>query len=335
MEASITRELIFGHFANKITPLQRRQIDDWLQTEGNEELYYKWLEEWENSNPEYQPDSELLVEEYLCYIRSNPRQGNQAGEPHPEQRFKQSRRWWTLTMAAAIAVLVVAAGGWLTKSRLYYKTYVTNKGEVKRFVLEDGSLVTLNASSRLMVPRWGGGNSSREVTLDGEASFTVRHTADNRKFVVRTTKGFEVVVLGTEFSVFSRSRGARVILNKGKVQVNYQDGSAARQLVMKPGERVSFNEQNQPTLSHASPYSDMSIWQERRFVFEKTKLSDVAQMLEETYGLRVEISSPHLAQRELMGSFRAADLDELLQTISDLLDINIVREADTIRLSEK
>ena len=58
-------------------------------------------------------------------------------------------------------------------------------------------------------------------------------------------------------------------------------------------------------------------------------------MLEETYGLKVEISSPELAQRELMGSFRAANLDELLQTISELLDITMVREADTIRLSEK
>ena len=75
MEANITRELIFEHFANKVTPLQRRQIDEWLQTEGNEELYYKWLEEWENSNPEYQPDSELLVEDYLKLYPHQPPSG--------------------------------------------------------------------------------------------------------------------------------------------------------------------------------------------------------------------------------------------------------------------
>jgi transmembrane sensor len=334
MEAEITRELIFDHFANKATPLQRRQIDDWLKTEGNEELYYMWLEEWENSNPEYQPDSKLLVEGYLRYIRTNPRHSDQAGRALGERRFKLPKRWWTVYMAAAVALLLVAAGLWLNKNILLYKSYQTSNGEIRRFVLADGSLVTLNASSRLMVPRWGFGTSSREVDLDGEASFTVKHTHDNRKFVVRTGKGFEVVVLGTEFSVFSRSRGARVVLNRGKVQVNYQDGKKSKQLVMKPGELVSFDQQNQPTLRQATSYTDLSIWQEKRFVFEQTKLGEVAQMLEETYGLKVEISSPELAQRELMGSFRANNLDELLQTISDLLDINIVRESDTIRLSE-
>ena len=333
MEANITRELIFGHFANKITPLQRRQIDEWLLTEGNEELYYKWLEEWENNNPEYQPDSEFLVKEYLNYIRTHPRE--QAGESGPGRHFRLSRKWWTISMAAAVALLLVSAGLWLNKNTLLYRSYQTTNGEVRRFVLTDGSQVTLNARSSLMVPRWGFGASTREVVLDGEASFTVRHTPNHQKFVVKTGKGFEVVVLGTEFSVFSRSRGARVVLNKGKVQVNYREGQNAKQLVMKPGELVSFDQQNQPTLRPASPFTDLSIWEEKRFVFEQTKLVEVAQMLEETYGLKVEISSPELAQRELMGSFRANNLDELLQTISDLLDINIIREADTIRLTEK
>lgn len=336
MEANITRELIFEHFANKVTPLQRRQIDDWLQTEGNEELYYKWLEEWENSNPEYQPDSERLVGGYVRYIRTHPRQGDQAGGALPKWQFRLPRNWGTASMAAAVAVLLVAAGIWLNRSSLLnYKTYQTSNGEVRRFVLMDGSLVTLNARSQLRVPRWGFGTSSREVVLDGEASFTVRHTPDHRKFVVSTGKGFEVVVLGTEFSVFSRSRGARVVLNRGSVKVNYQEGSATKQLMMKPGELVSFDPQNHPTLSQATALTDLSLWQEKRFVFEQTRLSEVAQMLEETYGLKVEIGSPQLAQRELMGSFRANNLDELLHTISDLLDIDIVREADTIRLSEK
>ena len=36
-----------------------------------------------------------------------------------------------------------------------------------------------------------------------------------------------------------------------------------------------------------------------------------------------------------MGSFRAENVDELLRTISDLLDINVVRQEDRVRLSEK
>jgi transmembrane sensor len=335
MKENITRELIFEHFANKITPIQRRQIDDWLQTEGNEELYYKWLEEWENSNLEYQPNSELLVMDYLSYISSHSRTDSQGKKLPPEHYYKQPKRGWTALMAAAVVLLFVAAGIWLGKTNLYYKSYQTSNGEVKRFVLLDGSQVTLNARSKLMVPRWGFGTSAREVVLDGEASFSVRHSPSNQEFIVKTDKDFEVVVLGTEFLVSSRSRDTRVVLNSGRVQVNYKEGESSKQLVMKPGELVSFDRLNKPTLSQATPFADLSIWQEKRFVFEQTKLVEVAQMLEETYGLKVEINSPGLAQRELMGSFRANNLDELLMTISDLLEINIVREADTVRLTEK
>ena len=153
-------------------------------------------------------------------------------------------------MAAAVVVLLVSVGLWLNKSTLLYRSYQTSNGEIRRFVLMDGSQVTLNARSNLMVPRWGFGTSSREVVLDGEASFTVRHTPDNHKFVVKTGKGFEVVVLGTEFSVFSRSRGARVVLNKGKVQVNYQEGKNARATGHEAG-RAGIFRPTEPT--HITP----------------------------------------------------------------------------------
>ena len=110
-------------------------------------------------------------------------------------------------MAAAVALLLLTTGLWTFRNVLIYKTYHTASGETKTFVLVDGSQVTLNTLSSLRVPRWGFGSSSREVFLDGEAAFSVRHTPDGRKFIVKTQKDFEVVVLGTEFSVFFPSPG--------------------------------------------------------------------------------------------------------------------------------
>ena len=334
MKAVITKELIFDNFANKVTPLQRKQIDAWLLSQGNEELYYKWLEEWENNNLEYEPDSVALTDDYREFIQANPRPIPEVKKNFPKRRLRIIKGWYP-AMVAAVALLFLTAGIVLFRDSISHKTYQTANGETKTFLLPDGSQVMLNARSSLRVPRWGFGSSCREVFLDGEARFSVRHTPDDRKFIVKTQKDFEVVVLGTEFSVFARRRGSRVVLNKGKVQLNYQQGKATKQLVMKPGQLVSFNQQNQVSVKPAVQAANFSLWQEKRFVFEETMLSDVAQMLEETYGLRVEIDSPELAHRKLMGSFRAENLDELLQTISDLLDINVVREEDTIRLSEK
>jgi ferric-dicitrate binding protein FerR (iron transport regulator) len=49
-----------------------------------------------------------------------------------------------------------------------------------------------------------------------------------------------VVVLGTEFSVFSRDRGAKVMLNKGKVRLEYQENQVKKEITMRPGELVKL-----------------------------------------------------------------------------------------------
>lgn len=334
MQTDITKELIFNHFASKTTPLQRKQIDDWLQIRANEELYYKWLEEWENQNPEYAPDSDRLLANYARFLYSNP---DENGGSQPPIRFVNAsgRQWWLRGLLAASVLLLLGMSYWFFGDLIRYRTYQTAYGEVKTFILADGSQVTLNANSALRLPRWGFDNDNREVLLDGEANFTVTHTASHQTFVVKTEKNFEVVVLGTEFSVFSRHRGARVVLNKGKVRVNYQQGNSTRQLLMKPGDLVSFDGQNQVSLKTVSQPQLFSIWKEKRFLFDETVLTDVAQMLEETYGLTVTIDNPELAQRKLMGSFRAENVDELLHTIAELLDINIVRQKDRVVFSEK
>jgi ferric-dicitrate binding protein FerR (iron transport regulator) len=58
-------------------------------------------------------------------------------------------------------------------------------------------------------------------------------------------------------------------------------------------------------------------------------------MLEETYGLKVKVFGTDLANRKLMGSFQAENLDELLNTISELLRINVIRQNNEVELIEK
>lgn len=331
MNTDITKELILDNFANKTTPLQRKQIDNWLQKTSNEELYYKWLEEWENSNLEYYPDSQVLTERHNNFLKIN------AEDPIVRQPLKILGRKslivkWSI---AASLLFFLSIGLWLFRDSINYTTYQTAYGEVKSFVLTDGTQVTLNANSSFKVPRWGFGDSNREVFLTGEADFSVTHSSTNQKFIVKTDKNFEVVVLGTEFSVFARPRGANIVLKKGKVLVNYKEGKIAKRLIMKPGELVTFNKNNHAQLKPVIQPSIFSLWKEKRFVFDETKLSDVAQMLEETYGLKVTINNTELAERKIMGSFRAENVDELLHTISELLDINVIRQEDKVQLSEK
>ncbi|MCA0228918.1 MAG: FecR domain-containing protein [Bacteroidetes bacterium] len=335
MKRDISKELIFSHFAHKSSPLQRKMIDEWLQTEANEEQYFAWLEEWENTHPQYLPKSEAALENYEAFLEANPHSQLPTEMPASESVVSSNRRYWFRWLAAASVVLVLGGVGWLFRSSLLYQTYQTAFGETKSVRLPDGSKVTLNANSLLRLPRFGFGTKNREVFLKGEASFSVTHTPDHQKFVVKTNKQFEVVVLGTEFSVYARQRISKVVLSKGKVQVRYQQGRTQKQIVLTPGDLVTLDRENNMDKKAVSHPQNYAAWEQKRFVFEETSLQDVAYLLQENYGLEVEIKDKELSERVIMGSFRAENVDQLLQSISELLDISVVRQGNRVQLSDK
>eukprot|EP01098_Paradermamoeba_levis_P007808 TRINITY_DN3249_c0_g1_i4.p1 TRINITY_DN3249_c0_g1~~TRINITY_DN3249_c0_g1_i4.p1 ORF type:complete len:336 (+),score=-23.85 TRINITY_DN3249_c0_g1_i4:2193-3200(+) len=335
MDSEINKELIFSHFARKVSPLQRELIAQWLHSTANEEQYYEWLEEWENRNPQYLTQTEKATQQYTTFLTDNPHteetQPNEAPLTLPVSRF-WNRPFW---LVAASIMLVVSMAGLFFRNQLIYQTYTTAFGETQSVKLADGSTVRLNANSTLRVPRWGFGQTTREVLLTGEADFSVTHTPNDQKFVVKTTNDFEVVVLGTEFTVFARKRGARVLLNKGKVQLHYQENKITKRVTMKPGDLVTLDPANHIALKTRRQYQPSPTGNEKRFVFEETSLEEVAYMLEENYGLQVEIKNRALAERVLMGSFQADNVDQLLLSISELLDINVVRQGNRVQIMDK
>lgn len=336
MQSAVTKELIFNHFKQGASPLQRELIGQWLREKANEELYYEWLEEWESQNPQYLPQSDQGLRDYMNFISEDSATELDviltlsALSPLPNNRL--NRRIW---LATACVVLLLGVG-WLLRGPILYRTYATAPGETRFFRLVDGSAVSLGSNSSLRVPRWGmgSGRQTREVILDGEADFSVRHMAGSRKFMVKTAKEFEVVVLGTEFTVFARPRRAKVLLKSGEVRLDYRENQAAKTLTLRPGQLVTLDPKNHPALKRLADANPPPIREGDRFVFDETSLEEVAYLLEESYGLRVDIEDRALAERLLMGSFRADNVDQLLQSVSELLDIDVVRRGDYVLLRE-
>ncbi len=333
MDPEINKELIFSHFERNTSPLQRTLISQWLQTPANEELYYEWLEEWELTHPQYLARTEASLAEFTGFMARN-----QHGEAAcPETEVAPVIRQWPVRqwLVAASVLLLLGAGGWLLRNPILYRTYSTAYGETRPIRLTDGSQVMLSPNSSLQVPRWGFGIRTRDVDLTGEATFSIVHTPDDQQFAVRTANNFTVVVLGTEFSVFARKRGARVQLHKGKVQLDYRQGQATRHLTMKPGDLVTLDRQNRMRLRRADHPLPQLISTDKRFVFDETSLQEVAWLLEDNYGLQVTINDQALAERVLMGSFRADNVDQLLQSISELLDITVVRQGNKVLITDR
>ncbi|KAA9349023.1 FecR family protein [Larkinella humicola] len=314
MKTQVTKELLFNYFAGRTTAFQKQLIDEWAKDTDNREQFFQWLEIWESQHPQYVADVQTALDRHQMRMAQDPQEDEPAGADRPIPIIHQP--WFRWVAAASVTLLVVSS--WVYRDDIMNEKYTTTYGETRQLTLADGSEVTLNANSTLKVPRFGFGSQTRDVALSGEATFSVTHTTDDQRFVVKTNRNFEVVVLGTEFSVYNRERGGKVVLNKGKVQLRYQEGKAPRQLMMKPGDLVTLNRRDgQVQLQKLSQPENASAWRENRFVFEETTLEEITHLFRENYGLVLEITDPKLAKWTVSGSFTARNAEELLESLME------------------
>ena len=331
MKPTISKRIIFDHFANKTSPLQRTAIESWLTDRENEELYYQWLEEWERNHLQYDAQNETALEHFFSTVEQD-----EAFEPEENEGFSRKLANWAGKHAWKIAaVIALAIGlGWYNRDTINYISYRTAYGEIETFELGDGSMVKLNGNSVLKLSRWDFGKTKREVFLKGDASFDVRHLKNHQKFTVITPENFTVEVLGTQFTMSARKFGSKVVLTNGKVKLHYLEATDTKEFVMKPGDVVKLKKDHPMEVSRTEAPETYSEWENKRFVFDETTLEEMAYQLHETYGLDVTFSNQGIANRRLMGSFKGRTMDEFLQSVAEVLDLSVSRENNKVLFSD-
>ena len=342
MNERINKQRLYDYFAGKATGFEKQQIEEWSREPAHEELFYSWLDEWEQAHLQYAPDHPTALSHYHNFLFADrPGVANPASPLEttswPIGQFRR-RSWSVWLVAASVTVLAVFLGFY---KPLLTRTYETTYGETRTVTLPDGSTVTLNSNSSLQIPRFGFGKQllgipGREVRLTGEAFFSVTHTATNQRFVVKTDNGPEVVVLGTEFTVFARPRGTKVALNRGKVVVHYQQpDQQAGQVMTKPGDLLTFTPTGAMHRHQTRQVPANPAWTEHRFVFDKTTLTEIAAMLAENYGLHVRITDDEISRLTLSGAYPAQNANDLLRIIAEVLNLTITQQNSVVVLSPK
>lgn len=225
--------------------------------------------------------------------------------------------------AASVSLLLTALFLW-PKNPLMNKTYATKGGETKSITLPDGSQVTLNGNSTLTLPRNWENEQSREVWLEGEGFFSVRHTAAHKPFIVHTDD-INVEVLGTEFDVKKRPDKTEVVLTTGKIQLTTRENPDGNPVVMAPGEMAEFSEKSHQIAKKEVNTTQYTSWKEGQLVFEDASIQDVVRLLEQNYGYEVEVDKNVSTENHFNGIFPSDNVDVLLTALSKVYDLDIKR----------
>lgn len=212
----------------------------------------------------------------------------------PAPTFMQTVRLHRLKVAiAALIIIIAGAGYWCMENGLLFvpadKEIVTT-GKRKTVKLPDGSLITLEANSRLSYPgRFMGG--TREVHLTGEAYFEVKPNHE-KPFIVHTPYVI-ATVLGTSFNVEAYPNGiARVVVTTGRVKVQTVNASNELQaVIINANQSVAYNITINEIEKRNAP-EDAVYYKQRhsgRFSYAGVPIAKVIQEMERYYHTSVTL----------------------------------------------
>jgi ferric-dicitrate binding protein FerR (iron transport regulator) len=242
-------------------------------------------------------------------------------------------RWTLLFRLAAVltGILIIAGLAIYYMKMNQYIRYETAFGEIRKFVLPDGSIVTLNGNTTLKY--WTKDAATRSVELLGEAYFSVKKMPDQRKFVLIMPETGIIEVLGTEFNVNHRETGSRVMLRSGSIRLTPENGQG-KEIIMKPGELVEMHPGMPQVFSKKVDPELHDAWPSRKLVFENTPLREITRMLTDAYGLDVTID-PQLLNKKLSGTAPIQDVDMFLNALSGSFDLKIERHKNKVTIQAR
>jgi transmembrane sensor len=227
-------------------------------------------------------------------------------------------------ISAAAASLIMILGLWFMFRPGYTDKVIALRGSHLEHSLPDGSMVSINADSRLAYDQKHFGEE-RKVGLTGEAFFSV---VKGSRFVVSTKHG-DVAVLGTSFNVYARDEYFKVSCITGRVRVT-SSGSTAE---ISPGENAEL-ENGQLVVSGAKDTQASTGWIRGEFIYDNSPLNQVLNEIERQFNIKFVAGD--LDGRYFTGAFTNKDLKNALDIVCIPMGLTyVVGEKGKVYIREK
>ena len=238
------------------------------------------------------------------------------------QRKEEKRSFLVKTFyryAAVVAALVLVAifsyrsGETNLKQSLAAMEVEVPLGSQSKLRLPDGTLVVLNAGSRIAYPQ-DFGVDSRRVELEGEGYFEVEHDAKKPFYVC--SENLQVKVLGTKFNFrdYPDDEQAVVSLLEGKVALDNLMREE-EELTLLPDERVVLDKRAGQMKKKIGRKEQVAAWTKGRLSFDEVPLGEVAKILERSYDVRIHFADEVLRSYRFYGNFSRTG-----QSLEDILE---------------
>lgn len=260
---------------------------------------------------------------------------------------------WALaaTAAAAGLLFIYNRSSYESESqtRQQYHTIYASHGTKKQVTLPDGTMVWLNADSKLTYNTHFS-KGERVVWLTGEAFFDVKKDAA-RPMKIHTSN-MNITVLGTSFNVrsYGNEKTAETVLVSGLVEVSLKVNPDSRirltpgnKLVVMNNTREHSKADNAPSLYWINKIKADSldttateqVWTRPGLSFRGESLEGAVSRLEHWFNVRITIADERLKQGTYTGDFTDETLLQVLEALQLTGNFTYKIQNDTVTLYKR
>lgn len=219
----------------------------------------------------------------------------------------------------AATFIVACLISWVILSKQYggrsttYTLVETLPGQSSKTILPDGSVVWLNGDTKLSYASNFSLDGKRDVHLNGEAYFDVRHS-EEEVFRVKTDAAI-INVLGTEFNVVTNNDNEMVTtLVNGEVEISGLNGNYLTS--MKPGQQVTYLASSNQLKKGLVDVEFYSSWKDGYIDFNDQSLGAIVPRLERLYNVEIQFEKVDLADVKISGrALRNVPVEMLFQVL--------------------
>jgi transmembrane sensor len=232
---------------------------------------------------------------------------------------------WLFTryLVAAVALLIFAS------YLLFVPASVTvPNGEMAVVEMRDGSTAELNSGATLSYNRIFYGRTNRDVTLNGEAYFSVNSGHDPFRV---NANGSVTEVMGTEFNVRSWASDpgseTTVSVTAGEVRF-YPANREAGAVTLTSGLLSRWSPQMEAPSSPSNvDTGDVTGWRDRRLIFREQPLIVIVKELERRFNVQIDLEVPGVEMETITAYY--SQPSSAASVLDDISMVKGLRYAET------
>lgn len=322
MKQKLPWDVIISKLSGNISEEDTINFNNWLEIDGNSQLFNQLQIVWENIQKKvayYEPDLEYYWKELSARINSEER--NSSDSTQPETKSIPLKRFYRIVAAASILLAITFSGAYYLgrnnisnqSAPLSYSS-LTGKSKV---ILPDGTEVWLHSNTSLYYNSNFTSNT-REVTMNGEAYFSVTHDA-KKPFIVHSNDA-SVTVHGTKFNVnaYESSQNILVSLYEGSVTMK----AANKDVMLTPGQEGHYDRLNNTLDVKQGDVEFAKSWTNDKLRFQNKNLRYVCRYLAKWYSVDINIDPAISDNQSYTFTLKDESLEEIIRIMARINTID-------------